>query len=98
MRGQAWLFVMVAGMLVGCGGTYSGEAEPLFYPKKKEVKKDGGISACPPEPDTCKAPFDLPPKWPTPVARQRQARSLAEDADNKMEGYGTAACLDRKKK
>ena len=96
MRGQAWLLVAVVG-LWACGGT-SGEAEPLFYPKKKEIKKEGAQSACPPEPDTCKSANDLPVKWPTPAPKQRQAHSLAQDADNKMDGYGTAGCVDRKKK
>jgi hypothetical protein len=97
MRGQAWLLVAVVG-LWACGGTYSGEAEPLFYPKKKEIKTEGAQAACPPELDTCKTDFGSPPKWPTPAPKQRQAHSLAQDADNKMESYGTSACVARKKK
>jgi len=97
MRGEAWLLVAVVG-LWACGGSSSGEPEPLFYPKKKDIKTEGARPACPPELDTCKTAFDLPPKWPTPAPRQRQAHSLSQDADNKMAGYGTAGCVDRKKR
>src|SRR5262249_37642875 len=96
MGGQVLAFVVCFGM-PGWGGTFSGQAEPLVYPKKKEVKK-AGTDACPPEPDTCKTAFDLKPSWPTSAAKARQSHGLAQDADNKMEGYAAASCVDRKKK
>ncbi len=69
-----------------------------MYPKKKEVKSTSAVQACPPEPDTCKTAFDLKPSWPTSPAKARQSHGLAQDADNKMEGYTAASCVDRKKK
>jgi hypothetical protein len=97
MRGHALWFV-VAVSLLGCSSPYSGQAEPLVYPKKKEVKSTSTVQACPPEPDTCKTAFDLKPSYPTAAAKSRQSHSLAQDADNKMDGYAAASCVDRKKK
>jgi len=92
------VFVVCGVVLFGCAGPYSGAAEPLVYPKRKEVKSTSALAACPPEPDVCKTAFDLKPSYPTNAAKQRQAHGLAQDADNKMEGYGAASCVDRKKK